>query len=103
MLIKHKPYSADASTWLKHAGFGLIYYWDSEDEKEYEIKLEGGEAQKGKKVGWREFHHRRGLERFLDETFGYSRNTLITDIPARRIVNLYFFKQLEDYINSLAV
>jgi hypothetical protein len=103
MLIKHKPYSADASTWLKQAGFGQFYYWDPEDGADYQIKLEGAEARKGKKVGWNKFHHRRALERFLDEKFGYDRNTLITDVSARWVVNLYFFKQLEDYINSLPV
>ena len=103
MLIKFKPYSADASTWLKTAGFGRIHYWDPEDEKDYEIKVDGAEAPKGKKAGWKEFHHRRTLERFLNEKFGFSRNTLIADVSACRIVNLYFFKQLEDYINSLPV
>ena len=35
-----------------------------------------------------------------DEKFGYDHSRLLTDHSARWIVNLYFFKQLEDILNA---
>ena len=36
----------------------------------------------------------------MKKTFGYSYYHLLTDVYARWFVNLYFYKQLEDYINA---
>jgi hypothetical protein len=100
LLMNHMPYSADATTWAKAAGFGKIYYWDSIDEKEYLIYLGGKEVKDGKIIKYDNFHHKTELVAFLADTFGYDRNDLMTSAEARRIVNLYFFKQLEDHIKN---
>ena len=43
------------------------------------------------------------LEQFLDQTFQYSYRDLISkgDFEKRSIVNLYYFWQMQEYINSL--
>ena len=47
------------------------------------------------------FKHKNELELFLYEKFGYDQSRLLADTSARWIVNLYFFKQLEDILNAL--
>lgn len=97
MLFAHKPYSADASTWVNQAGMGSIYYWDPIDGTDYLINLGGREN----KDDFSSFKHKAELESFLHEKFGYNKARLLNDTTARCIVNLYFFKQLEDIINAL--
>ena len=53
-----------------------------------------------KKDDFNSFKHKAELESFLSEKFGYDHNRLLTDHSARWIVNLYFFKQLEDVLNA---
>ena len=96
MLFGHNPYSADASTWANQAGMGSIYYWDPNDSRDYLINLGGRE----KKDDFNSFKHKAELESFLSEKFGYDHSRLLTDHSARWIVNLYFFKQLEDILNA---
>ena len=100
MLMNHKPYSADATTWAIQAGNGRIYYWDPLDQDDYLIY--GGEREVNDETikTFDSFHHKTELEAFLLEKFRYDRNDLLTSTEARRIVNLYFFKQLEDFINT---
>jgi hypothetical protein len=100
MLLNHKPYSADATTWAIQAGNGKIYYWDPIDEKDYLIYLGEREVKDKSIISFDNFHHKPELVSFLTEKFSYDRNDLLTRYEARRIVNLYFFKQLEDYINA---
>jgi hypothetical protein len=99
-LFDYKPYSADASTWAKAVGYGKIYYWDPEDEKEYPINLGEREGSDDNRISFDNFHHKNQLESFLNDKFGYNRTQLISDFTGKRIVNLYFFKQLEAIINS---
>lgn len=99
MLAKHKPYSADASTWATAAGLMRIYYWDPEDKKEYLLGLKANEKDSGKNVSYSRFHHKEGFDRFLKDTFGYDHEQLDFDSKARMIVNLHFFKQLEEILN----
>ena len=100
MLFNHKPYSADASTWAIQAGIGKIYYWDPMDQKDYLIYLGEREVKDESVICFDKFHHKPELVSFLADIFSYDRNDLLTRYEARRIVNLYFFKQLEDYINA---
>jgi hypothetical protein len=99
MLSKHKPYSADASTWATAAGLGRFYYWDPEDKKEYLIVLNPKEKDSGKNVSYSKFPHKTGLDKFLKDTFGYDHSQLVADCQARMVVNLHFFKQLEEMLN----
>ena len=96
ILFAHKPYSADASTWVNQAGMGSIYYWDAIDKKDYLINLGGRE----KNDGYSSFRHKAELDSFLNEKFGYDHSRLLADTSTRWIVNLYFFKQLEDILNA---
>ena len=96
ILLAHKPYSADASTWLKQAVNGSIYYWDNIDGTDHLINLGGRE----KKDDYSGFKHKAELDSFLAEKFGYDHSRLLADASARWIVNLYFFKQLEDILNA---
>lgn len=100
MLFGQRPYSADASTWARQAGFGKIYYWDQIDQKDYLIHLGEKEVKDESVICFDSFHHKSELLSFLAETFSYDRNDLLTKSEAPRLVNLYFFKQLEDYINA---
>ena len=49
------------------------------------------------------FEKREKLEQFLDQTFQYSYRDLISkgDYEKRAIVNLYYFWQMQNYLNSL--
>jgi hypothetical protein len=99
MLVKYKPYSADASTWATAAGLGRFYYWDHEDKKEFLIVLNPKEKASGKNISYSEFPHKANLDRFLKDTFGYDHSQLVADFQARMVVNLHFFKQLEEMLN----
>jgi hypothetical protein len=100
MLINHKPYSADATTWAIQAGNGKFYYWDPIDKCDYLIYVGEKELKDESILTFEKFAHKAELEAFLSEKFGYDCNDLRTSSEARRIVNLYFFKQLEDSINA---
>ena len=99
MLTNYKPYSADASTWATAAGLGRFYYWDPEDKEEYLIVMNSEEKDSGKNRNYSTFHHKAGLDRFLKDTFGYDHIQLVDGCQARMIVNLHFFKQLEEILN----
>jgi hypothetical protein len=100
MLMNHRPYSADATTWAVQAGNGRIYYWDPIDQDDYLIYIGEREMKDESIRTFENFHHKAELEAFLSEKFGYDHNDLRTSTDARRIVNLHFFKQLEDFINA---
>jgi len=100
MLMNHRPYSADATTWAIQAGNGRFYYWDPIDQDDYLIYIGERELKDESILTFENFPHKAELEAFLSEKFGYDRNDLRTSTEARRIVNLYFFKQLEDVINA---
>jgi hypothetical protein len=101
MLFNHKPYSADAASFIHQARFDLIYYWDEINHEEYTVRV-------GKSVGtpdsniptFAKFPHRKALEKFLKTRLGFTRDDLLGDEDNMRIVNLYFFSQLEAYINA---
>jgi hypothetical protein len=99
-MFKFKPFSADASTWAKSGALGSVHYWDAKDGKEWRINLEAKEKTAGKNINFDDFPHKKEFVAFLSEKFGYTRNLLISDYLARQVVNLYFFKQLEDLVNS---
>lgn len=101
MLLKHKPYSADAASFIHMSRFDLIYYWDETNQKEYTVRV-------GKSVGtpdsniptFAKFSQRKELEKFLKTRLGFTHDDLLADEDNLRIVNLYFFTQLEAYINA---
>ena len=48
----------------------------------------------------RDLQNRGMLEEFLFKTFGYSHRDLLVCTTPKYIVNLYFYTQLENYVNS---
>ena len=100
LLFDYRPYSADASTWKKAVGFGKVMFWDTEDDKEYTIDFGEREGTNNNSIPFDKFHHKDQFETLLSDNFGYNRNMMISDYKAKQIVNLYFFKQLENIINS---
>jgi len=119
MLLKYRPYSADSAFFVHTSKFGVIYYWDPQEKKEYPIDL--GEREKNVEVrveGWRriyktkkkkqgnvphfsKFKYRGKLEKFLRHTFGYEYHHLLSSWEARYVVNLYFIDQFQNFVNSL--
>jgi len=102
MLETYKPYSADASTYAMEAAKGGILYWDKEKKRRYQVYVGGREKPIDAKIThFRSFMKRN--ERFralMENTFGYSHYDLLTDYTKRQMVNIYFFKQFEDYVNG---
>jgi hypothetical protein len=101
-LIKHKPDSADAATWGIAAGNGNIYFWDDDEKKKHIVKI-GNRDRNDKVPHFKEFEKREKLENFLDKKFSWNYSDLLRKWgPEKRmIVNLYFYKQMENYLNSL--
>lgn len=101
ILIKHKPYSADSAAWAHQAGYGVVYYWDAEENKEQKLYI--GERDKTPKdvIHVNQFPKKEDFKNMLEQEFGYDYQALLADYSVKRNVNLYFFQQLEDHINSL--
>jgi len=101
-LKKHKLYSADATTWAVAAANGNILYWDSEEEKYHKISM-GSRNKDDKAPHFKTFENREKVEIFLKDTFEYEYNDLLKKggTERRMIVNLYFFKQMENYLNRV--
>lgn len=104
LLTEFKPYSADATTWAHATGTGNIMYWDSNENQSHKVYV-GARDKTGKKgegiTHYNKFELKDDLDKFLDEKFGYTRVDLFDNTIALRIVNLYFFQQVENHINSL--
>ncbi len=106
ILIKCRPFSADSATWGHHAGYGSVYFWDSDEKKEHSIYLgkRDTEQQPGQ-VHYRDLDSKlKGkFDNFLASTFGYDYALIMSNETPMQLVNVYFFTQLESYINSLPV
>ena len=100
MLFKHKPYSADASTFTQEAADGDILYWDPIDRKECRINVGEREKKESNIIHFKTFSHKSNLEEFLKTTFNYDYQDLLTSHQAKSIVNMYFFTQLQNRINQ---
>lgn len=100
MLFKHKPYSADSSTFTQEAANGNIFYWDPIDQKECKINVGEREKKGNNIIHCKTFKHRANLEKFIYETFNYRCQDLLTSYEAKSIVNMYFFTQLQNRINQ---
>jgi len=101
MLITHKPYSVDATSYAKQAEFGVILWWRPEEQKEYRIYVGERDRKDDKLPHFKQFEHQKELEEFLQTTFKYTYTDLLTSYQAKMMVNFYFMHQLEGYINSL--
>jgi len=103
MLIKCKPYSADSATWARDAMYGVIGFWDPDEEKDHKIYTGSREKKESSIIHINKFEHKEKLKAFLYDTFGFEYSDLLFPKKGslnRYIVNLYFLKQLEDYLNT---
>jgi hypothetical protein len=100
MLFTHKPYSVDAATYAIKAGFGYICYWHPGDEKEYSIYLGEMESADDKKLYFSSFHHKKELEEYLHNEFKFGYGDLLKSSYNKWVVNLHYFRQLEDLVNA---
>lgn len=100
-LIRHNPYSADAATWGLAAGNGNIMYWDPDEKKGHTISV-GSRDREDNVPHFKNFEHRKKLEEFLNNTFNYEYSDLIRKGGAERrmMVNLYFYNEMENHLNS---
>ncbi|MGO9138154.1 MAG: hypothetical protein ACLQBC_10870 [Syntrophales bacterium] len=101
ILFKCRPYSADSADFGHHAGHGSVYYWDSDEEKEYSIYLGGRDRIPDGHIDYQSFVHRKTFDEQLYRNFQYEYIDLLNDSTKMLVVNIFFFTQLEDYLNSL--
>jgi hypothetical protein len=101
MLMKHKPYSADAATFAYEAKHGGLLYWRSKENKLYSLDVGAREKKDMSKIHINKFKYRKEVFSFLDSTFRYKYQDVLTSPVARMMVNFYSLNQFEAYINSL--
>jgi hypothetical protein len=100
LLEKHLPYSADSASWSHQAGRGGgVYYWRPSENKQYFYNVGGRDDMKGKphirqSPIWEE------IRAFLYDKFRYEYRHL-SQYKVRWLLNIYFYTQWEDYLNSL--
>ena len=100
ILIKHRPDSADASSWLRAAVYGMVHYWHPEEHKEYRIYVGEGAIKNKSIVRYKNFQYKEQLDELITGTFEYTPQDIVASLEARSMLNLYFYKQLENYINN---
>jgi hypothetical protein len=102
ILEQYRPYSADSSAWAQQSGkAGAIYYWRVSGNKGYTYYVGGRDSKKSTEQHLKRSPFFKEIEEFLYRTFRYTYADLLKSADAKRIVNLYFFHQYEDYLNSL--
>ncbi len=102
-LVPVKPYSADSTTWSEAAKFGEILYWDPDEKKFHKIYMGSTERRDTESDHYKNFSKKDKVAAFLKDTFNYENRDLLTKKGAynRRIVNLYYYKKLEEFLTSL--
>ena len=100
MLFKHKPYSADSASWAHNAGFGSIFYYHPGEDKEYNIYLGEMENTEDKKLYFSNFKYKKELREHLHNTFKFEYEDLLKSSYNKWVVNLHYFRQLEDLVNA---
>lgn len=101
MLKKHRPYSADSAGWAHQGGYGGIYYWIPSENKSATLSVGSVNTPASKKISIKKSKYRDEIEVFLREMFGYTFDSIISDPKQRWVVNLYYYTQVEAYLNSL--
>lgn len=105
LLYRWHPRSADSAGWVHQAKTGIVNYLEPNEKKEYLIsfakRLSPGD--KGTVIQYKQFiEEHKEFEDFLHNTFGYSIDKLAGPDPTpKQMVNLYFYKQLEDHLNTM--
>ena len=110
-LWRHRPHSADSSTYAQDAGRGTIKIWDNAKEEIIRIwtnERENSymEPDKDNETA-DDFYHLntkdKRVNHLIDSVLSkikYERDDLVNDSVAKTIFNLYFYHELEQYLNS---
>jgi len=105
-LLASSPISScDSSTWHQNSARGCIPYWNRLKMKGSKTKLIQFEKYDYylPRISFENYEFRYELERFLDETFGFSPSDLIgggQNEINREIVNIRYFVKLQERINQ---
>ena len=96
-------HSADSTTWADAAAVGDILYWDPDENEFHKIYMGSTERRDSESDHYKRFSKKEKLDAFLKDTFDYEYKDLLikSGSEPRYIVNLYYYKQLEDYLTSL--
>ena len=100
-LKQYKPYSADAATWAHAAMNGNLLFWDAEDEKVERISVGGRDKSGGSPVHFKSYKKKKIVKEQLTTVFGFEyRDFLLKGGQEKMmLVNLFCFKQMEDFLN----
>lgn len=101
MLKKYRPYSADSAGWAHQGGYGAIYYWIPSENRGENFSVGSVDTVTSKKFSIKKSKYRDEVETFLREKFGYTLSSIVSSAQERWIVNLYYYTQVEAYLNSL--
>ena len=102
MLKKYRPYSADSAGWMHQAGTGgSISYWRASENEGYTYNMGGVESEASERNHIKISPFYKEIEQFWQERFGFTYDSILSDANERYILNLYFFVQVQDYLNSL--
>jgi hypothetical protein len=102
MLKAYRPYSADSAGWAHEAGRGgSISYWRASENEGYTYNMGGVESGASEKNHIKKSPFYEEIEQFWTERFGFTYDSILSDANERFILNLYFFVQVQDYLNSL--
>lgn len=96
-------YSADSTTWSEAAGYGDILYWDPDEKEFHKIYMGSTNRRDDESDHYKRFSKKDKVEAFLKDTFDFEYSDLLIRGGAynRRIVNLFYYKELENYLTSL--
>jgi hypothetical protein len=102
-LVKGYYYSADSATWADAASFGDILYWDPDENEFHKIYMGSTEKKDSDSDHYKRFSKKDKLEAFLKDTFDFEYRDLLIKkgSEARYIVNLFYYKELENYLTIL--
>jgi hypothetical protein len=97
------PYSTDAATYADAASVGEILYFDPDEKTFHKIYMGSMDRRDDGSNHYKRFEKKDKVEEFLGTTFGYNYSDLVKKSGSeyRYIVNLFYYKQLEDYLTSL--
>ena len=101
MLMKYRPASADSSGWSQGAGKGNIYYWRPSENKYYSYNVGTVDSESSNKNHVKKSPFYDEIVEFWKDKLGLTPSNMVNKPEACYLCNLYFFTQVEDYLNSL--
>jgi hypothetical protein len=95
--------SADSTTWADAAAVGDVLYWDPDENSFHKIYMGSTERKDSDSDHYKKFSKKEKFDDFIRNKFDFEYSDLLKKSGnyARHIVNLYYYRQLEEYITSL--